>query len=215
MHRQQVSRIAVDLEQPLLSGAGRWTLEQPPARAEQREADLMGAQRKLRDDAGDLRGLGLVGFQELAARREIEEQVADLDARALGRPHLHHRCDGAAVHLDLRSGHRAARPGPQRQVRHRGNRRQRLAPEPQRRDGAEVPARADLARGMPLERQPRVVRIHPFPVVFDPDRALAAVLDGDRNPGGAGVEGVFDQLFDHRGGPFDDFAGGDLVGELH
>ena len=35
-----------------------------------------------------------------------------------------------------------------------------------------------------------------------------------RDPPGAGVDGVLDQLLDDRGGPLDDFARGDLVGEV-
>ena len=72
----------------------------------------------------------------------------------------------------------------------------------------------DLARRVPLDRQPRVVRLHALAVVFDANQLLAAELDGDADAAGAGVERVLDQLLDDRGGPLDDFAGGDLVGEI-
>ena len=70
------------------SAGGRRTLEQPAAAARQREADLGIAERHLRHEPRDLRRLGGVGLQELAARRQVVEEVGDLDRRALGRADL-------------------------------------------------------------------------------------------------------------------------------
>ena len=72
----------------------------------------------------------------------------------------------------------------------------------------------DLARRMPLDRQPRVLGIHALAIVLDAEQLLAAELDRDRDARRAGVERVLDQLLDDRGGPLDDFARGDLVGEM-
>ena len=108
----------------------------------------------------------------------------------------------------------AARARAQREVRHRGDARQRLAAEAERRDALEVVGAADLARRVPLDRQPRVLRLHPLAVVLDANQLLAAELDGDRDAPRAGVDRVLDQLLDDRRRPLDDLAGGDLVGEV-
>ena len=72
----------------------------------------------------------------------------------------------------------------------------------------------DLARRVTLDRQPRVVGIHPLAVVFDANHLLAAELDGDGDAPGARVQGVLDQLLHDRGGPLYDFAGRDLIGQF-
>ena len=67
---------------------------------------------------------------------------------------------------------------------------------------------------MALEGQQRVVAVHALAVVGDADEPPPARLDFDADAGGAGVEGVLQQLLDHRGGPVHHLAGGDLVGNL-
>ena len=67
---------------------------------------------------------------------------------------------------------------------------------------------------MPLDRQPRILGIHAVAVVFDADQLLAAELDRDRDAPRPGVDRVLDQLLDDGRGPLDDFAGGDLIGEI-
>ena len=49
-------------------------------------------------------------------------------------------------------------------------------------------------------------------VVGDADFSDSALADGYGDAGGAGVQGVFNQFLDHRGGAFNDFAGCDLGG---
>jgi hypothetical protein len=99
-------------------------------------------------------------------------------------------------------------------VRHRGNARQRFAPEPKRRNPLEIVGAANLAGRMALDGQPGVLRIHPFSVVLDADQLLAAEFDGDGQPPGAGVDRVLDQLFDDGGRTFNHLARGDLVGKI-
>jgi hypothetical protein len=67
---------------------------------------------------------------------------------------------------------------------------------------------------MPLDTQPRIVRIHADAVVFDADDSLPPVVDGDDDPRGAGIDGVFDELLHDRRRALDDLAGGDLVREI-
>jgi hypothetical protein len=71
-----------------------------------------------------------------------------------------------------------------------------------------------VARGVPLDRQPRIRRFHPFPVVLDPDLLLAAELDVNGQALRTGVDRVLDQLLDDGGRALDDLAGGYLVGEV-
>ena len=52
-------------------------------------------------------------------------------------------------------------------------------------------------------------------VVFDTDQLLAAVLRGDDDARRAGIDGVLNQFFDHRGRALDDLASRDLVGEVN
>ena len=57
-------------------------------------------------------------------------------------------------------------------LRDLGDRGQRLAPEPQRRDPEQVLGLGQLARRVRLERQRQVVGGHPLPVVGHPDQVL-------------------------------------------
>ena len=65
---------------------------------------------------------------------------------------------------------------------------------------------------MSREREHRIVAGHAGTVVTDPYKLAAAILDGDVDGGGAGIECVLDELFHHRCGTLDHFAGSDLVG---
>ncbi len=171
-------------------------------------------QRQLRDDPRDLRRFGAVRLQKLAPRRQVVEEVAHLDGGALGRADLDGRGHRAAVHANLRAALLPARARPQHEVRHRRDRRQRFAAKTEREDGRQIVGAADLAGRVPLDRQPRVLRHHPFAVVLDAHLFLAAELDVDRETPGAGVDRVLDQLLDDRGRTLDDLAGRDLVREV-
>src|SRR5207253_5224819 len=81
-------------------------------------------------------------------------------------------------------------------------------------DGEEVGLGADLARGMALERERRLLRRHALPVVRHPDGAPPGLLNVHRYASGPGVDGVLHQFLHHGGGPLDDFAGGDLVDDV-
>jgi hypothetical protein len=65
-----------------------------------------------------------------------------------------------------------------------------------------------------LQRQPRIVRLHPLAVVFHPDQALATELRGDHDTARPGVETVLDQLLHHRCRPLDHLASGNLIREI-
>jgi len=67
---------------------------------------------------------------------------------------------------------------------------------------------------VPLDREPRILRLHPFPVIVDPNLFFAAELDVNDDPAGAGIDGVLDEFFDDRRGTLDDFAGRNLIREI-
>src|SRR5205085_8746847 len=67
---------------------------------------------------------------------------------------------------------------------------------------------------MALEREPRILRLHPFPIVFDLDLLLAAELDVNPDASRARVERVLDELLDDGRGAFDDLARRYLVGKI-
>src|SRR6267143_6289784 len=64
---------------------------------------------------------------------------------------------------------------------------------------------------MAFERQQRVVMSHPLTVIDHADHALAADLDFNANRFRAGIQRVFEQLFHHRRGPFDNLACRDFI----
>ena len=92
-----------------------------------------------------------------------------------------------------------------------GNRRQRLAAEPERADPAQVLNVRQLAGRVGLKRQGQVVGGHPHAVVGDPDQIFAPALDAHVNPRRTRVDGVFEQLLDHARRPLHHLARGDLV----
>ena len=92
-HLDQVGALAEQLEEPLAQAVHRRALQQAAAAAGHGEPDLGIAERHLRRQPRDLRRLRRVGLQELAPRRQVVEEIGDLDAGALGRADLAHRRD--------------------------------------------------------------------------------------------------------------------------
>jgi hypothetical protein len=65
-----------------------------------------------------------------------------------------------------------------------------------------------------FEGKESVVADHAATVVSDADKAAATGFDFDADVSSSGIEGVLQEFFDDGGGTVDDFAGGDLVGDL-
>ena len=74
--------------------------------------------------------------------------------------------------------------------------------------------RADLAGGMTAKCQLGIGFIHAAAIVSHPDGADSTLANLDMDHRSASVEGIFDQLLDHGGRPFDDFTGRYAVGSL-
>ena len=210
----QVAALAVHLIQPVALRQCRRALQHLAARARQCEADLGIRQRELGDNPGDLRGLGGIGLQELAPRREVVEDVVDFDDGALRRADLDDRRDRAAVDANLGAALLPFRARAQHEVRHRRDRRQRLAAEPERQNGGQILHPPDLARGVALDREAGILRLHAIAIVLHADLFLAAQLDVDGQASRPRVDGVLDELLDDRSRAFDDLSSGDLVREV-
>src|SRR5262249_4794394 len=84
----------------------------------------------------------------------------------------------------------------------------------ERGDSIEIVDLAYFAGRVTLEGERGVFARHAFAVVGDANFGEAALLDLDADFRGAGVERVFDELFDDARGSFDDLAGGDLIREV-
>ena len=97
----QIVPFAVNLVEAIAQRSGRRPLKKRPAGAGQHETRFRIRQRQLRHDARHLRRLRAVGFQEFPARREVVEQIVDLDDGAFGRADLLDRRDGPAVDAKL------------------------------------------------------------------------------------------------------------------
>ena len=142
-------------------------------------------QAVVRHQRGDVRQLGLVGPQKLLARRDVVEQIANRDGGSRRPRELIAAQHLAARDFDRRAGRLFGRARFEQQPRHRSDGGQRFAAKPERRDGKQVFDVAQLAGGVALEGQQRVVAQHAAAVVGDADQAPAAALDIDANVGGA------------------------------
>ena len=87
--------------------------------------------------------------------------------------------DLAAGDLDGRAGGLVRRARFEQQPRNGGDGRQRFAAEAERRDGEQIVRVAQLAGGVALEGEQRVVAQHAAAVVGDADQAPPAAFDFD------------------------------------
>ena len=67
---------------------------------------------------------------------------------------------------------------------------------------------------MTFESENRIVAHHAFAVVGDFQQASTAGFDLNRDVGGAGVDRILDEFLGDRSRTFNDFAGGDLIGDV-
>ncbi|BCI69477.1 hypothetical protein SPKIRA_03070 [Sphingomonas paucimobilis] len=67
---------------------------------------------------------------------------------------------------------------------------------------------------MPLQRQRHIVGRHAASVIGHLDPTDPTLDKDDGDPGGAGVDRIFDQFLQRTGGPFDHFTGCDTIDEM-
>jgi hypothetical protein len=102
----------------------------------------------------------------------------------------------------------------QRQIRHRRDRRQRLAAEAHGRHLFQLFERGDLAGGVAFQRHWQLVAGDADTVVLDHHRPHAARAQPHCDVQGAGVERVVDQLAHHRRGALHHFTCCDLADQV-
>ena len=168
-----------------------------------------GQARERLADVAHLRG---GGPQELAAHRRVVEQVARprCACRArrsrAGRRRVRRRGRRSRRRTARRAAAIAASPG----------RRRRWRPAPRRGSrGCAMRNRSSASWSLLVawlaKASGRSSAWMPQPSSTTRISSTAALLDVDVDAAGAGIDGVFQQLLDDAGRPFDDLAGGDLV----
>jgi hypothetical protein len=179
----------------------------------QGERHLRARKRDAAEDSSQWPELGRLGLQELAACRRVEVEVRHGDRRAgaaRGRLDFAELAAFAADQAAVRGVARAAgngKPGD------RGDRGERLAAKAHRRDLFQVFQVGNLAGRVTGEGERQLIAGDAAAVVLDLHAAHAAFVERHRDARRTGVEAVFEQLLQHRGGPLDDFAGRDLGDE--
>ena len=148
-------------------------------------------------------------FQELHTSGGVIEEVLHPDggADAAGT-----RLDGGGITaLDAVDRGAFVRLGAGQHLhpRHAGNGSQCLAAEAEGMDMVQVVLRLNFTGGVADERRGDVLRLDAGAVVADLDQLDTAGFDGHRNLRCTGIDGIFQQLLDHRCGPLNDLTGGD------
>ena len=159
-------------------------------------------------------GLGRARLEELEPRRDGGEEAAHGDTRAARRSGRSDLRGDALAHGNLRADLGLGWTRDERDTGDGGDAGERLAPEAKRRDALQIVERADLAGGVAREGQRQVIAREAGAVVGHADEVQPTAHQVNANLPRARVDGVLDQLLDHRGGPLDDLAGGDLGGDI-
>ena len=215
-HRPQVIEIVrpEEVAQPVGEriGAARRQTVQVAAVNPQAHADFRVRQGLHDEPVAQVGQLGLLAAQELAPRRYVEEEIAHVDAGARRAADVVHVLQLAGRNHDFGAVHLALAAGREPEARHGRDGRQGFAAKAKRVDVLDIVNVAYLAGGMPLDGQQRVVAVQARAVVAHGNQLAAAGSQLDIDLRGAGINGVFGQLFQSRCRPLHDLAGGDLVG---
>ena len=180
---------------------------------EEAETHLRVAERHTLEFDPDLRGRSRALVQKTPAGRYVVEQIAHEELRSHGADRGFLRHESAAVDLRLRSQFVALLARAQLDLRHGGDRSQRLAAETERPQVVNILRRRDLARGMTVESHAGVDGRHAAAVVHDLNQLLASVAEIDLHGSGSGVDGILHHLLHHRRGTVDDLARRNLIGD--
>ena len=151
-------------------------------------------------------------LHEFEARRRREKQVAHLDPRTGRVSGRDRRMLVAGLDANLPGRIGPGGPRDDAQAADRADRRQRLAAKPERGDLQQIVV-GQLRGAVALDRQRQLVGSHAAAVIGDRDQRLAAILEGDLDAVGAGIDRVLDQFLDRRRRALDDLARGDAVDE--
>jgi hypothetical protein len=162
----------------------------------------------------DLASLGNVRLQEFKSRREVEEQILDLNQGPARRTRALRRQGLAGHDAHPGPGILCSHPGCDRQPGNGPYRCQSLAPKSQAFNMKEIIRHRQLAGCMPGHSEGQLFGRYAAPVIRHFDQPPAGLLDADRNFSGAGIQSVLDQLLNHRGRALDDLSSSDLRGNF-
>ena len=157
-------------------------------------------------------GFGARRLEELEPRGRGIEEVRHRDGgslRARGGGALARLMPAAA--LDRPGGVGPGGAAGECQPADGGDGGERLAAEAECRDRPEVAVLCELGGGVAGQRQRQLVAAHAAAVVGDPDQPAAALLQRNLDGTRACVDGVLDQLLDHRRRPLDHLPRRDAV----
>ena len=180
----------------------------------QREPDVRVRERQAAEGLVAMPPFGAFRAQEFPPRRRVEVEFLHRHRRARRDRRGRRRAHAAAVDFDPPRVRGARRARGEREARHRGDRRQRLAAKAQRRDRLEVVRGRELRRRVPLDREAQVLAADAVAVVGHADAPDAAALEVDVDLRRARVERVLEQFLQRRRRALDDLARGDLVDEV-
>ena len=193
--------------QPLVARRGAPLLDQPAVMPD-RKTDIRPGQRMPPHGFDAVRQFGGVGLEEFAPRRRAEEQLLDFHG---GSDSACSRAQFAAAAVQGERAGLTGAAGQHGELRHRADRRQRLPAKAHGDHRLQVQQRRDLAGGMAAQRHRQLGAGNATAVILHRDQPHAAREQPHRDLGRAGIEGVVSQFADHRRGPFDHFASGDLA----
>ena len=174
------------------------------------ERDLRVRKRLLQEGAPAQRRLRATALQETAPGRKLEEQRTHLRSGARDSRARPHALVTAETHQRAVCRGSFFPSGGQREHAAGADARKRLAPKPQRAHACEVAVVGDLGGGVPERAQAQILFVHAGTVVHHANLLQPSLDDFHPHVGGAGIDGVVEQLADDRVRPVDDFSGGDL-----
>jgi hypothetical protein len=159
----------------------------------------------------NVRRLGLLSPQKLAAGGDVEEEVRNLNPRAGSLPGILNLVNPASGDLNEGSGEILAAARGETEPGNAGDARDRLTPESKSGDGGEVGTFPDLAGGVALQREQGIGAIHSGTVITHTDVTCPTALKLYGDAMGSRIDGVLDQLLDDGGGTLHHFACGNLA----
>ncbi len=168
-------------------------------------------QRVMCNQRSDVAQLCSIRLEKFSARRNTVENVGDADRRSCRQSRRLYVDQLPPREFDARAFGFRLVARLQQQSRHRSDRRQSFPAKPQRGNRKQIVGGFELARGVALKRQQRVVMRHSVAVVNHADHALAAHFHFNPNGFRSRIDGVFEQLFHHRRRPLDNFARRDFI----
>ena len=175
------------------------------------EPELRVAERDTLEFGLDLRSGSGALVQEAPAGGNVVEEVTHEKLRPRG---AHDRGLGdelSAAENRLRAHFVACLPRAQLDLCHGCDRSERLAAEAERMQGIDIVHGGYFARGVAVEREPRIDGRHAAAVVHDLNQIAPPVPEIDRHGRGSRVDGILHHLLHHRRGAIDHLARGDLV----